>query len=120
MGWLKDLRERRPVLGELVRQLIDQPLHILMTVGSVWGIGGSAWAIFYFTGDGTVTGIKLLTCLVAGSTLTATWVALRERAQWPSSRWWDPPLDWFFEVVGMSLGVWSLGPVARQIIALLG
>lgn len=119
MGWLKDLRERRPVLGEIVKQSIDQPLHVLMTVGSVWGIGGAAWAIFYFAGDGIVTGVQLLVSVIAGGSLTATWVALRERAQWPSSRWWDPPLDWFFSVVGIGLGVWSFGPLVSKIIAIL-
>ncbi len=109
MGWLKDLRERRPVFGELVKQSIDQPLHILMTVGSVWAIGAIA----------LVSLSSLLIAMIAGGTLTALWVALREYFQWPSSRWWDPPLDWAFETAGIILGVWSLGPVVGKIIALL-
>ncbi len=118
MGWLKDLRERRPVLGEIVKQLIDQPLHVLMTVGSVWGISGFFAGVF-FVGYGVVNGVHLLLSLIAGGALTALWVALREYFQWPSSRWWDPPLDWAFEAAGIILGVWSLGPVIGKIIALL-
>ena len=118
MGWLKDLRERRPVLGEIVKQLIDQPLHVLMTVGSVWGISGFFAGVF-FVGYGVVNGVHLLLSLIAGGSLTALWVSLREKAQWPSSRWWDPPVDWFFSAAGIGLGILSFRPVVDKIIALL-
>ncbi len=50
--------------------------------------------------------------------MTAAWEGYREWSQWPSSRWWDPPLDWFFEVGGIALGAfvlvrWVLPAVGR-------
>ena len=104
MSWLKDLRTNRPVLGEIVKQAIDQPLHILMTVGSIWGIGALVfWGIFAEWNPE----YRLLASVIAGGTLTSTWVVAREWYQWPSSRWWDPPLDWLFEAGGIALGVYS-------------
>ncbi len=120
MGWLKDLRTEKPVLGEIVKQAIDQPLHVLMTVGSVWGISGAFWGIWFVAGDGIVLPLQFLFSVIAGGSLTALWVALREKAQWPSSRWWDPPLDWLFSTIGIGLGIWSFRPVVDKIIALLG
>jgi hypothetical protein len=89
---------------EVRKQLIDQPLHVLMGVGSV-NIIGCLFASL---------GFPLSIDLTAGIMWTMAWEGLREFYQWPSSRWWDPPLDWTFEVGGIVLGGWlfitHLGP----------
>jgi hypothetical protein len=94
---LKALKKKSPVLGELVKQAIDQPLHVLMTVASVWAIG-------YVL---TLVGASVTLAGVLAGVLTAAWVGVREYLQWPSSRWWDPYLDWLFEAGGLALGIWS-------------
>jgi len=105
MGWLKELRERRPVLGEVVKQLIDQPLHILMTFGSV--LATAALAHFVAVWLPATAPISVMLSMTAGIFVTAGWNVIRELEQWPSSRWWDPPLDWFFEALGIGLGAWA-------------
>ncbi len=97
--WLDGLKEKSPVLAEVAKQAIDQPLHVLMAVASVWAIG---WPLAYFT----ETPLWLAAALAG--TATAAWMGVREYLQWPSSRWWDPWLDWFFEAGGLALGLWSL------------
>ena len=82
---------------EIAKQVIDQPLHVLMAVASVWLIG---WLL-------TLTGLAVVWCVVIAGVLTGAWMAVREYLQWPSSRWWDPVLDWFFEAGGLALGIWS-------------
>ena len=83
-------------MSELRKQLIDQPLHVLMCAASVLALA----IAFQLSGDG------IAASTFAGVSLTALWVGLREWHQWPSSRWWDPPMDWAFEAVGMALGAW--------------
>jgi len=97
--WLDELRGRRPVLGEVVRQVVDQPLHIVMAVASVWAIGYPLV---------TLGGLSVVLSAIISGVLTAAWMAHREWRQWPSSRWWDPPLDWLFEAGGLALGLWKL------------
>jgi len=71
---------------ELVKQLIDQPLHVLMGIASVCALAFVSQNVWVAVG------------------LTFAWEAYREFWQWPSSRWWDPPLDFFFEAVGIVAG----------------
>ncbi len=82
----------RTVKQEIIKQLIDQPLHIVMGVVSVcffaWAFAKSDHNIIYAT------------------LLTTFWIVFREYSQWPCSRWYDPPIDWFFEAVGIVLGVY--------------
>lgn len=82
---------------EIAKQAIDQPLHVLMAVASVWAIG---YAL-------TLVGLSVLVSGIIAGVATGAWMAVREYLQWPSSRWWDPVLDWFFEAGGLALGVWS-------------
>ena len=82
---------------KIAKQAIDQPLHILMAVASVWLIG---WLL-------TLTGLSVILSTIISGVLTGAWMAFREYLQWPSSRWWDPVLDWFFEAGGLALGIWS-------------
>ncbi len=80
---------------EIRKQLVDQPLHVAMGVASTLAVGSLlAWR-------------RAPTCASAGIAVlvTAAWEGYREWSQWPSSRWWDPPLDWFFEIGGIALGV---------------
>lgn len=87
------------VRSEILKQLRDQPLHILMTFASVWAIAnGLMWL-----------GAPHLPAVIVGSVGTLLWAGWREYRQWPSSRWWDPPLDWAFEALGLGLGVWWVG-----------
>ena len=37
-------------------------------------------------------------------------IAYREWLQWPSNRWWDPPLDWAFFSLGAVAATWSGRP----------
>lgn len=98
--WLDKIEAEHGKVGkEIAKQSIDQPLHILMAVASVWAIG---WPLVYFTGS------PLWLAAALAGTVTAGWMGLREYLQWPSSRWWDPYLDWFFEAGGLALGLWSL------------
>ncbi len=102
--WLDELKDRRPVLGELVKQAIDQPLHVLMTFASVWGMAGLSHYLSVWLQSGS---LSVAGSTAAGVLVTVVWNALREYEQWPSSRWWDPPLDWTFEAAGIALGAWT-------------
>ena len=42
--------------------------------------------------------------LAAISSIVA--IIVREFRQWPSSRWWDPWMDWAFFGVGACLGIY--------------
>lgn len=96
--WLDSLKEKSPVLREVVKQIIDQTLHVLMAYASVWAIG----FLMHLT-----TSPMWLSSTVSG-TLTASWMSFREGMQWPSNRWWDPYLDAFFQLLGLGLGIWHL------------
>lgn len=100
---LRALRDRRPVLGEIVKQSIDQPLHVAMNIASVFVIAALAHygSVLFQSGSLTLVGST-----VSGVVGTAGWNVAREYAQWPSSRWWDPYLDWLFEAGGIALGAW--------------
>lgn len=40
-------------------------------------------------------------------------LAYREWLQWPSNRWWDPPLDWAVIALGVIMATWALGALRR-------
>jgi hypothetical protein len=40
-------------------------------------------------------------------------LAYREWLQWPSNRWWDPPLDWACLALGVIVATWALGALRR-------
>jgi hypothetical protein len=69
------------ILKEVGKQTVDQPGHFLIAAAPIWasrylvGVPWYGWAI-----------VPLL--------------AYREWLQWPSKRWWDPPLDWIFLSLG--------------------
>jgi hypothetical protein len=69
------------VLKEVGKQTIDQPGHFLIGAAPIWasrylvGVPWYGWAV-------------------------APLLAYREWLQWPSNRWWDPPLDWAFLSLG--------------------
>ena len=71
---------------EIGKQIGDQILHILMGIASVYLLA-------------------LMFGLVPAVIITVIWEAAREWKQWPSSRWYDPYLDWVFEIAGIALGV---------------
>ena len=71
---------------EIIKQLGDQSLHLAMGIASVGLIN---WAF------GSIV-------LAVG--ITIGWEAYREWGQWPSSRPWDPPLDFAFEALGIIAG----------------
>jgi hypothetical protein len=75
-------------LAEVVKQAAEQPLHFAMAAAPIW----------------------LSRCLTAvpwygWATLPA--LAYREWRQWPSQRWWDPPLDAAFLLLGAVTATWS-------------
>ena len=73
--------------AEIKKQLGDQSLHLL--IGAVM--------------------THMLSSLVhswAGAIPVIVGWVIWEVRQWPSSRWWDPYLDWFFQAAGVGIGVW--------------
>jgi hypothetical protein len=83
MGW-------KPVwwwdITELQRQILQQPLHIMMSMGVLWLM------------------VKWLPMKAALIMTFMVVVVLIEALQWPSTRKWDPPLDIAFKLVGLRLG----------------
>lgn len=96
--WLDKLKAIDPRLKELAKQCIDQPLHVLMAVASVWVIGGLL----------VLAHVPVWLAAAVAGVITAAWMAYREYKQWPSERWYDPILDWTFEAGGLALGLWWL------------
>jgi hypothetical protein len=84
----------RAILKELLKQAIDQPGHFLIAALPIWlsrrlsGLPWYGWPV-----------IPLL--------------AYREWLQWPSNRWWDPPLDWACLALGVIVATWALGALRR-------
>jgi hypothetical protein len=75
------------IVEELGKQAIDQPGHFLIGAGPIWAsryLVGVPWYGWVIT--------PLL--------------AYREWLQWPSKRWWDPPLDWAFLSLGAVVATW--------------
>jgi hypothetical protein len=71
----------RKVLKEVGKQAIDQPGHFLIGAVPIWAsrcLVGVPWYGW----------------------VAAPLLAYREWLQWPSNRWWDPPLDWIFLSLG--------------------
>jgi hypothetical protein len=69
------------VLKEVAKQAIDQPGHFLISAAPIWAsryLVGVPWFGW----------------------IAAPILAYREWLQWPSRRWWDPPLDWAFLTLG--------------------
>ncbi len=98
-NWLDKLKEKSPVRAEVAKQALDQTLHILMAVASVWVLGCPI---------ATLMGAPIWVAALVSGVLTAAWMGYREYTQWPSKRWWDPVMDWVFEAGGLALGLWSL------------
>jgi hypothetical protein len=79
--------EERALLREVGKQAVEQPLHVLMAAAPIClsrqlvGVPWYGWAI-------------------------TPLLAWREWSQWPSERWWDPPLDWAFQALGVILATW--------------
>ena len=75
-------RNARAVLAEVGKQAVEQPLHFLIAAAPIClsrqlaGVPWYGWAI-------------------------TPLLAWREWSQWPSRRWWDPPLDWAFLTLGV-------------------
>ena len=86
------------ILKEIGKQAIDQPAHFLIAAAPIWlsrhlvGVPWFGWA-------------------------AAPLLAYREWLQWPSKRWWDPPLDWAFLIIGVVVATWSRG-LARIVLSL--
>jgi hypothetical protein len=76
------------MLKEIGKQAIDQPGHFLIGAGPIWisrylvGVPWFGW-------------------------VAAPILAYREWLQWPSKRWWDPPLDWASLTLGAVAATWS-------------
>jgi hypothetical protein len=99
------------VNADLKKQLIDQPLHVLMGLASVNGIGAVLLC---------ASGIGILLSTVIATLLTMTWEGLREFFQYPPRVWWDLWLDAAFEVLGIVGGAALFYFVTGPWISLLG
>jgi hypothetical protein len=79
----------RALLKELAKQALDQPGHFLIAAVPILlsrrltGVPWYGWAV-----------VPLL--------------AYREWLQWPSNRWWDPPLDWAVLALGVVVATWAI------------
>jgi hypothetical protein len=79
------------ILEEVGKQAVDQPGHFLVGAGPIWasrylvGVPWFGWVL-------------------------APILAYREWLQWPSNRWWDPPLDWAFLTLGAVAATWGRLP----------
>ena len=80
------------VLAEVGKQAIDQPGHFLIGAAPIWA-------------SRYLVGVPWLGWVVAPI------LAYREWLQWPSRRWWDPPLDWGFLLLGAVAATCSRRPV---------
>jgi hypothetical protein len=69
------------ILKEVGKQAIDQPGHLLIGAAPIWA-------------SRHLVGVPWL------GWVAAPILAYREWLQWPSNRWWDPPLDWAFFTLG--------------------
>ena len=84
----------RALMKELLKQVIDQPGHFLIAAIPIWlsrhltGVPWYGWPV-----------IPIL--------------AYREWLQWPSNRWWDPPLDWAVLALGVIVATWALTSLRR-------
>jgi hypothetical protein len=76
------------ILKEVGKQAIDQPGHFLIGAAPIWA-SRSLVAVPWF------------------GWVAAPILAYREWRQWPSNRWWDPPLDWAFLTLGAVVATWS-------------
>lgn len=77
---------------EVGKQAIDQPGHFVIGAAPIWAsryLVGVPWFGW----------------------VAAPILAYREWLQWPSKRWWDPPLDWAFLTLGAVAATWSRRPV---------
>jgi hypothetical protein len=82
------------ILKEVGKQTIDQPGHFLIGAAPIWAsryLVGVPWYGWVVT--------PLL--------------AYREWLQWPSNRWWDPPLDWACLSLGVIVATWRRRPMQR-------
>jgi hypothetical protein len=80
-------RDARRLLWELGKQAVEQPWPFLMAAAPIYrsrqlvGVPWFGWAI-------------------------TPLLVYREWSQWPSNRWWDPPLDWAFLSLGVVVVTW--------------
>ena len=82
------------MLKEVSKQTVDQPGHFLIGAAPIWAsryLVGVPWFGW----------------------VTAPILAYREWLQWPSNRWWDPPLDWAFLMLGAVSATWGRRPGRR-------
>ena len=70
------------------KQLGDQSLHLVIGACLVYALATISQNVW-----------------IGAVIVIAGWI-IREVRQWPSVRWYDPPIDWLFEALGVGLGVW--------------
>jgi len=72
---------------KIKKQLVDQTAHF-------------AWAYL-----AVVIGLSAAPLGYAFIAMHAAAIVYREYRQWPSTRWYDPPLDWAFYALGACVGL---------------
>lgn len=83
--------------NQWLKAAVDQPLHML------WA--GVPWFLTFWVAEQLGNPVlAILFGAVAGGNLG--FIIWREIEQWPSKRWWDPPLDWLSFGIGTGLGIW--------------
>ncbi len=79
---------------ERKKQFLDQPLHF------AWSLAASLPFVILSSielNSHRVLALSLSLALIVANVIAQV---VREILQWPSTRWWDPPLDWFFLALG--------------------
>ena len=90
----------RTLRVNILRNLRDQPLHILWAFASIF-------APFLAGSLGAPRIVVLVVALLGVASVV--WIVVREAKQFPPHDWWDAPLDWAMYVVGGIGGlVWGL------------
>ena len=82
------------ILKEIGKQTIDQAGHFLIGAAPIWASRHLVGVPWY-------------------GWVAAPLLAYREWLQWPSNRWWDPPLDWAFLSLGAVVATCRRRPIHR-------
>lgn len=84
------------LLYELAKQVIEQCLHFALAALPIW-LSRRFTGVPWF-------GVPVIVLLV-----------FREWLQWPSERWWDPPLDLAVLMLGFVIATWAFKTIRRPV-----
>jgi len=104
---MKDTKGREVKLGdELKKQAVDQPLHFLWAIATALPLA----LLVALRGVRSRWTLGALGLFVASSAA----IVVREVIQWPSTRPWDPWLDWSFFALGYAAALGAFFVARRR------